>query len=305
MILFDVAVGIYLPYLWGWVFLFVVIVTESVVLSWFLDRLWYNRRIYLIVFYSNIITTIIGYLLFNQNDPFSKTHNLGILISGIPIYVHWWDVDETNIIKVLSFTFLITIVVESIFNMFFLRKFRFYERVFYGTLLANFITYVFISFVMFSYIGFKIDNDNRHKIREFYNSCMEKSASYDTLYDLNFYTKANLSSIDTIVLEVYKNGLDFKDFIKTRNLKIIKESLSDGWNFSLDQKLNITCDYVISLKFDTNIRQLYRLSGINISHQIIGNRFLGFIDHYVINNTLINEQIIKLENPYFEYENPD
>ena len=145
MILLDIIVGYYLPSLFGWFFLCFVLLTESLVLAKYLKKAWFDRKVYLSVYLSNAITTIIGFILLD------KENHGGHLLSWIPVDHYQGDIRIDRTIFLFIISFIGTVIVETLFNIMLLRKHDSKRKISFGTLLVNAITYTIGAIVILIY----------------------------------------------------------------------------------------------------------------------------------------------------------
>lgn len=148
MTLLNVSFGVYafLPH--GWIFMLFVICIECLLLSKFLNGKWTNKRIYATVILSNIISGIIGMAI-------SLMLNGGWwLIVWFP-WVSSYEVAGTEAFLALLVYYLcayvITILLETLFNWLLLRKEYPSKKIFTSTLSVNTISYIIGSIVLYSY----------------------------------------------------------------------------------------------------------------------------------------------------------
>lgn len=158
MVILDVIAGIYLPNFWAWMFLLFVLIAEGLLLSLYLRKVQFDRKIYLCVIFSNSITTLIGFLLFDE-----KNYG-GHLLNWIPLYVHGWALETgeshevllwSQTILFLFVSFIASTIFEAILNFIILRRTYKTKAIFKGTLIVNLVTYLVGALIIFSY-GFTI-----------------------------------------------------------------------------------------------------------------------------------------------------
>ena len=146
MISLDIIVGHYFPSLFGWFFLIFVLSAESLLLTKYLKKIWYNRKIYFSVILSNVITTIIGFILLDEEKIG------GHLLNWTPVNYHWGKIvyiDRT--IFLFIYSFIGTLIVETLINTIVLGKIENKKRIFYGTFFVNVFTYVIGAFIILLY----------------------------------------------------------------------------------------------------------------------------------------------------------
>ncbi len=145
MILLDVIVGYYMPHLYGWIFLMIVLLIESIILSKFLAGNWYNKSIAISVIISNIITTIIGYVIFDRD------HTGGYLLNWVPIYDDHGSIIFYTASAIFITSFIVSAIVETSYNLFALRKRYLKTQLIGGTILVNFTTYALAGLIFWLY----------------------------------------------------------------------------------------------------------------------------------------------------------
>jgi hypothetical protein len=148
MILLNVSFGIFAFMPQGWIFMALVIMIECIGLSWFLTKKWKNRRIYITVTVSNIISGFIGGLI-------------SMLLNGgwwLVIWLPWVSDNEVNIETGLNgliiyylLAFLLTIIIETTYNTLLLKRDYISMKIIKFTLLINLLTYLIGSLIMYSY----------------------------------------------------------------------------------------------------------------------------------------------------------
>lgn len=142
----DVIVGNYIPSKFGWIFLIVVVLIESILLSIILNKTLFNKKTTAIVTCSNLATTLIGFFIFNSE------HNGGYLLSWIPVNKYHGELRPKETVELLLFSFALTIVMELIMNYFLLKKKHSPLRIIIGTIIINVATYSIaaIAFIYFA-----------------------------------------------------------------------------------------------------------------------------------------------------------
>lgn len=143
MVLSDVIVAYYIPSLFGWLFLLFVIVVESTAYTYYLDKHYYKKSIFISVLVANIVTTIIGFFIFPHG------YAGGSFLNWIPVSASKGrDFIDFGL---FVFSFLLTIIVEAIVNVLVLRKMKENKRVIIGTLIINVLTYTVAAVILISY----------------------------------------------------------------------------------------------------------------------------------------------------------
>lgn len=159
MIILDVIAGIYLPNFWAWIFLLFVFVTETLILSFYLRKVIFDKRIFSSIILSNSITTLIGYIFLDEN------HYGGHLLNWVPIYRHGWALETGSGEEILweqsalflFACFIVTTIIESILNYISLRKVYKTKAICKGTLMINAITYMVGAIIILIYGYLTID----------------------------------------------------------------------------------------------------------------------------------------------------
>ena len=150
MNLLDVVVGHFLPSLIGWAFLFFVLAAESLLLSKYLAKKWIDKRIFLIVIISNIITTIIGYIIFGQQG--TSTH----LLSWIPTEYYGGHLLIKGMVSMFIFSFILSVIIEAIFNLLMLKKNYAKKKILLGTTWINLFTYAVGGLIIFLFTMYDV-----------------------------------------------------------------------------------------------------------------------------------------------------
>jgi hypothetical protein len=157
LVLLNVIAGIYLPNFWAWIFLLFVLVAETLTLSFYLRKVKFDKRIFTSVILSNSITTLIGYILLDEN------HYGGYLLNWVPIYKHSWALETESGEAILwaqtalfiFACFIVTTIIETISNFTTLRREYKTKAICKGTLMINAITYLIGTLIILCY-GFII-----------------------------------------------------------------------------------------------------------------------------------------------------
>lgn len=144
--LIDVIVGNYIPSKFGWIFLIVVVLIESILLSIILNKTLFNKKTTTIVMCSNLTTTLIGFFIFNSE------YNGGYLLSWIPVNEYQGELRPKETIELLLFSFVLTIAIELTINYLVLKKKHSPFRVIIGTVIINIVTYC-IAAIVFIYFA--------------------------------------------------------------------------------------------------------------------------------------------------------
>ena len=148
MIILNVSFGILAFMPQGWIFMLLIILIECVALSFLLKKKWRNRLIYKTVVFFYIISGFVGGLI-------------SMLLNGgwwLVIWLPWVSDNEVNIetglrglIIYYLAAFVLTIIIETLFNIFMFRKSYPKKRIIVSTLIINVLTYLLGSIVMYTY----------------------------------------------------------------------------------------------------------------------------------------------------------
>ncbi len=148
MILLNVSFGIYAFLPQGWIFMIVIILIESLGLSYLLKRDWKNIKIYKAVVVSNLVSGIIG------------------IIGSMKLNGGWWlvvwfpwvsdnEVNGNDGIKALAIfyfvAFVLTIIIEGVINYLMLKKDYSKRNIITRTVIVNIISYTIGTLAMYSY----------------------------------------------------------------------------------------------------------------------------------------------------------
>lgn len=142
MIVIDIIVGHFLPSIFGWIFLIVVMGVESLLLSHYLSKNFIVKKIHTAILVSNLITAVIGSILL---DP----KNIGgQLLNWIPIDQYHGNIrlDRTYLCFISSY--LGSAVVESIVHILILKNSFPIKRIILGTVYVNSLTYILAAIAM-------------------------------------------------------------------------------------------------------------------------------------------------------------
>lgn len=138
-------VAYFLPGTFGWFFLIFVLAAESMLLSKYLTNKMVDNRIVMSVIVSNIVTTIIGYVLFD------KQNSGGHLLNWIPVDYYGNHVLMSRTVFMLVSTYIGSVVIESFVNVLILKKYFTIKKIFSGTSLVNLVTYIVAGVIIFLY----------------------------------------------------------------------------------------------------------------------------------------------------------
>jgi hypothetical protein len=117
-----------------------------------LSKYWIYNKSFISVIISNIITTIIGYILLDENN------SGGYLINWIPIedYDNAIRIDKT--LFLFFSTFIGSIVIETLINTKMLKGQFDFNKILLGTIFINVFSYVIGGIIMLLYFVFKLKN---------------------------------------------------------------------------------------------------------------------------------------------------
>jgi hypothetical protein len=151
MILLDVIIGYYIPKIFGWIFLIVVIFIEGFLFSKLLCKHWFNKLIFKSITIANVLTSlaglIIGYIL-NCLSLYDNHAYGGYLLNWIPIDTHCNNLLLNRTIPFFLVSFALTVIVNSIINILMLRSIAKARKIFLLTLIANIITFAIVATVI-------------------------------------------------------------------------------------------------------------------------------------------------------------
>lgn len=150
MIFLDVCFGIFAFLPQGWLFMAFVIVAECTIVAKMLAGKWYVKKIYKVVAAANIISGLVGIIT-------TMVLNGGwYLVVWFPwVSSHEIDIHRKGAIKMLVIFYLISfiasLVIEAIINILILKKSYTVKKVVTATILANAVTYLVGSVLLYSY----------------------------------------------------------------------------------------------------------------------------------------------------------
>lgn len=148
MTILNVSFGIYAFLPKGWVFMISIIIIECISLSYLLTNKWFDMIAYKTVFFSNLISGIVGIIG-------------SILLNGgwwLVVWFPWVSDHEVKGIEAVrwlilfyAIAFVLTLLIEGLFNYLFLKKKYSNSLILKSTLIINMISYLLGSFAMYSY----------------------------------------------------------------------------------------------------------------------------------------------------------
>lgn len=150
MILLDVSFGIFAFLPQGWVFMLFVIVLECLVMARLLLPKWFDNKIYKITALTNIISGLTGIII-------------SMILNGgwyLVVWFPWVSSNEINLsnkgalnelIFFYAVAFVLTLIIETIINVLFLRNQYSKQQIIKATLIANILSYAVGTIVLYSY----------------------------------------------------------------------------------------------------------------------------------------------------------
>lgn len=150
MIFLDVSFGIFAFMPQGWLFMAFVIIVECLALTRWLLPVWYNKRVYGVTVLTNIISGLTGIVI-------------SVALNGGWFLVVWFPWVSKNEIDLKSkgalpalmifylLCFILTLIIEIITNILFLKSTYTKRKIFQATLVANVISYAIGTLVLYSY----------------------------------------------------------------------------------------------------------------------------------------------------------
>jgi hypothetical protein len=150
MTLLNVSFGIFAFQPLGWLFMAFVILFEGLVMTRLLAPKWFSARIYRVTAWTNMISGVVGIIL-------------SMLLNGGWYLVVWFPWVSENEVKVtqkgsLQFlivyyavAFLLTLIVETITNIIFMKEEHQAKRIVRATMIANVFSYTVGTVVLYSY----------------------------------------------------------------------------------------------------------------------------------------------------------
>lgn len=140
----------------GWVFMACLIAIEVIMMSQILERKYFNSKIAFSALISNVVSGIAGIYA-------STAINGGRLLTVWFPWVSSQEVNLSNDEELFSFVlyfavaFVATIIIELIVNSLFLKKRYEFRPVMRATIIANVVSFLLGSFVLYSYSFFFYD----------------------------------------------------------------------------------------------------------------------------------------------------
>ncbi|RTQ45704.1 hypothetical protein EJV47_24780 [Hymenobacter gummosus] len=148
--LLNVSFGIFAFMPQGWLFMAAVILLEGLLLARLLTGHWVDKQFRLLALYTNAVSGVVG------------------ILASMKLNGGWWlvvwfpwvsnneiDLSQPNAARFLALyyaaAFILTLVLEALFNVWFLRRDYPRRRVLTATLLANVVSYAIGSAVLYAY----------------------------------------------------------------------------------------------------------------------------------------------------------
>ena len=150
MILLDVSFGIFAFIPQGWLFMAFVIFCECYIVSKLLIKKWKNRKIYLSVSGTNIISGVIGIAASMRMNGGWYLVVWFPWVSSNEINLHYSQARNGLIIFYIA-SFIVSVLVETITNILFLKKDYAKKEIIKATIIANIVTYAVGSVLLYSY----------------------------------------------------------------------------------------------------------------------------------------------------------
>jgi len=150
MTLLNVSFGIYAFLPQGWLFMTFVIILECIIMTRVLLPKWFDKRIYGTAISTNLISGLAGIMI-------SMILNGGwYLVVWFP-WVSSHEIDLTKkealqgLIIFYAVAFVLTLILETITNILFLRKCYPTKQIIKATVIANILSYAVGTIVLYSY----------------------------------------------------------------------------------------------------------------------------------------------------------
>ena len=150
MTLLDVSFGVFAFLPQGWLFMAFVIILECLVMTRLLLPNWFDKRIYGVTALTNIISGLTGIII-------------SMILNGgwyLVVWFPWVSNNEINLSKkgalqgliiFYAIAFVLTLIIETIINVLFLRKRYSTKKVIRATVIANILSYAAGTVVLYSY----------------------------------------------------------------------------------------------------------------------------------------------------------
>ncbi|HVY76120.1 MAG TPA: hypothetical protein VG890_14900 [Puia sp.] len=150
MTLLDVSFGIFAFLPQGWLFMAFVIILECLTMTRILLPRWFDKGIYRITALTNIISGLTGIII-------------SMILNGgwyLVVWFPWVSSNEINLTKkealhaliiFYAAAFILTLIIEIITNILFLRKHYLTKQIVKATIIANILSYAVGTIVLYSY----------------------------------------------------------------------------------------------------------------------------------------------------------
>ncbi len=149
-VMLNVSFGIFIFYPLGWLFMLVIMLLESYILSKRLSKKWFDGKCTLTAFLSNIVSGLFGLFLS------LKLNGGWWMVLWLPwVSRHEVNVSDANVLwSLLAYyvaAFVLSVVIELVVNMLCLHKRYGRQSVLKATLVANIVSYLVGSIVLYSF----------------------------------------------------------------------------------------------------------------------------------------------------------
>lgn len=150
MTILNVSFGIFAFLPQGWLFMAFVIAIECFLATRFLSQQWISWKIFTVISLTNIISGIFGIVV-------SMILNGGwYLVVWFPwVSSHEMNLSKPGVLEGLVYfymaTFIVTIILEALTNVIFLKKYYGARKILKMTLAVNIISYLIGTIVLYSY----------------------------------------------------------------------------------------------------------------------------------------------------------
>jgi len=145
--LYNVSFGILLLLPPGWIIILLTLFIESLIISKFLNKRYYNKRIYIVIIVSNLISGAIGFAG-------------SLLLNGgwwVVAWFPWVSNNEVRSSQLLEFVIyfviaiLLTFIIEILVNVLCLKKYYAIKTITKASIIANMVTNFTIVVLMYTY----------------------------------------------------------------------------------------------------------------------------------------------------------
>ena len=145
--LYNVSFGILLLLPPGWIIILLTLLIESLIISKILNKRYYNKRIYIVIIVSNLISGAIGFVG-------------SLLLNGGWWLVTWFPWVSNNEVRssqllefVIYFAIVIslTFIIEILVNILCLKKYYGIKAITKASIIANMVTNFTIIVLMYTY----------------------------------------------------------------------------------------------------------------------------------------------------------